>query len=107
MRRVTAMILRGAAVELALPFALFVLLFAVSSNSSNFYFPALARVLDRFDALWLRSGPGTTLDIALRTAASLDDALAKAFALATPADIAQVWVDGQPVDAEGPLDSGA
>jgi ABC-type nitrate/sulfonate/bicarbonate transport system permease component len=53
MVRIAGNILRGAVVELALPLALFVLLFAASSNSSNFYFPPLAKVLDRFDALWL------------------------------------------------------
>jgi guanine deaminase len=51
----------------------------------------------RFDALWLRPHPGTTLDVALRIAGGPDDALAKAFALATPADVARVWVDGRPV----------
>jgi ABC-type nitrate/sulfonate/bicarbonate transport system permease component len=53
MGSVAAMILRGAAVEFALPLALFVLLFVASANSSNFYFPPLAKVLERFDALWL------------------------------------------------------
>ena len=47
-----------------------------------------------FDALWLRPEPGTTLDVALRHADSPDDALAKAFALATPADVAATWVAG-------------
>jgi guanine deaminase len=51
----------------------------------------------RFDAIWLRPAPSTTLDVALRSAASADDALAKAFALASPADVKQVWVDGQRV----------
>jgi ABC-type nitrate/sulfonate/bicarbonate transport system permease component len=51
--RVAGTILRGAVVELALPLTLFALLFVASSNSSNFYFPPLAKVLDRFDALWL------------------------------------------------------
>jgi ABC-type nitrate/sulfonate/bicarbonate transport system permease component len=51
--RIAGMILRRAAVELALPLALFVVLWVVSSNSSNFYFPPLAKILDRFDALWL------------------------------------------------------
>jgi guanine deaminase len=49
----------------------------------------------RFDAIWLQPRPGTTLDVALRHAESADDALAKVFALATPADIHGVWVDGQ------------
>ena len=51
----------------------------------------------RFDAVWLRPAPGTTLDVALRSAASAEDALAKAFALASPADVKRVWVDGQRV----------
>jgi guanine deaminase len=51
----------------------------------------------RFDALWLHPRPSTTLDVALRNADSVDDALAKAFALASPADVEQVWVDGQPI----------
>ena len=41
-----------------------------------------------FDALWLRPSSGCTLDVALRHASSPDDALAKAFALAGPADVA-------------------
>ncbi len=47
-----------------------------------------------FDALWLRPSPGCTLDVALRHADSPDDALAKAFALAGPADVAASWVGG-------------
>jgi guanine deaminase len=49
----------------------------------------------RFDAIWLHPRPGTTLDVALRHAAGPDDALAKVFALGTPADVAGVWVDGE------------
>jgi len=48
----------------------------------------------RFDAVWLRPTPGTTLDVALRHAEDPGAALAKAFALATPHDVAGVWVDG-------------
>lgn len=51
----------------------------------------------RFDALWLRPRPSTTLDVALRNAAGADDALAKAFALAHPGDVARVWVEGEVV----------
>jgi guanine deaminase len=51
----------------------------------------------RFDAMWLRPRPSTTLDVALRHAAGTDDALAKAFALASPADLERVWVDGRTV----------
>jgi guanine deaminase len=49
------------------------------------------------DALWLRPAPGTTLDVALRHALSPEDALAKAFALAGPADVAGTWVGGTAV----------
>lgn len=48
-----------------------------------------------YDALWLRPTPDTPLDILLRYAASADDALAKAFAHGTSADVAQVWVAGE------------
>ncbi|MFP5347285.1 MAG: guanine deaminase [Actinomycetes bacterium] len=51
----------------------------------------------RFDAVWLRPGPGSTLDVVLRSATSPEDALAKTFALGTPADVAGVWVDGSAV----------
>ena len=53
----------------------------------------------RFDALELRPTAGTTLDVALRHAADAEDALARAFALATPHDIRSVWVDGSPLPA--------
>ncbi|MCW2584473.1 MAG: guaD [Klenkia sp.] len=48
----------------------------------------------RFDAVWLRPPAGSTLDVVLRSAAGPHDALAKAFALGGPADVAAVWVDG-------------
>ncbi len=51
----------------------------------------------RFDAQWLRPAPDSTLDVALRNATGAEDALAKSFALATPADVAGVWVDGAQV----------
>lgn len=51
----------------------------------------------RFDAVWLRPRPGTTLDVALRNATGPEDALAKAFALGSPADIDTVWIDGEPL----------
>ena len=51
----------------------------------------------RFDALWLRPRPATTLDVALRNANGVDDALAKAFALACPADVERVWVEGEEI----------
>lgn len=50
-----------------------------------------------FDAVWLRPRPGTTLDVALQHAADPEDALAKAFALGSPADVDTVWIDGQPL----------
>ena len=50
-----------------------------------------------YDALWLRPEPGSTLDVALRHADSPDDALAKVFALAGPADVRQTWVAGTPI----------
>jgi guanine deaminase len=50
-----------------------------------------------FDALWLRPPAGCTLDMALRHADSPDDALAKAFALAGPSDVAATWVAGEPL----------
>jgi guanine deaminase len=49
------------------------------------------------DALWVRPEPGSTLDVALRHADSPDDALAKAFALAGPADVRETWVAGTPI----------
>jgi guanine deaminase len=55
----------------------------------------------RFDAVWLRPPDGSTLDVALRHAAGAEDALAKTFALGSPADVAGVWVDGDPVLAPG------
>ncbi len=58
----------------------------------------------RFDAQWLRPAPGTPLDVGLAHAADPDDALARLFALGTPADVAGVWIDGDlvtdPVDRD-------
>jgi guanine deaminase len=51
----------------------------------------------RFDAVWLKPEAGTTLDVALRHASTPEDALARVFALGTPADVEQVWVDGAPL----------
>lgn len=53
----------------------------------------------RFDAAYLRPVDGQPLDVGLTHAASDEDALAKIFALGTPADITQVWIDGEPVKA--------
>jgi guanine deaminase len=55
------------------------------------------RVGKEFDAVWLRPHPGSTLDGVLEHAVDEYDALGKIFALATPADIGQVWVRGVPV----------
>ena len=51
----------------------------------------------RFDAVWLAPRSGSPLDIGLRHADGPDDALAKAFALATADDVRGVWVDGERV----------
>ena len=51
----------------------------------------------RFDAVWLRPLPGDPLAVGLSHADEATEALAKAFALGTPADIAGVWVDGERV----------
>ena len=52
----------------------------------------------RFDAQWLRPAAGSTFDVALRNARGPEDALAKAFALGTPSDVAAVWIDGSVVE---------
>jgi guanine deaminase len=49
----------------------------------------------RLDAIWVRPRPGEPLEVGLRHAASPEDALAKVFALGTPADVAGVWVGGR------------
>lgn len=66
---------------------------------------ALALGLDRqigdfgigksFDAVLLRPCPGTQLAVNLANAADPTDALARVFALATPADVTSVWVGGR------------
>jgi guanine deaminase len=48
----------------------------------------------RFDAIWLHPDHDGTLSQVLRHANGADDALAKIFALATPSDVAGVWIDG-------------
>lgn len=50
-----------------------------------------------FDAVWLRPTPGDPLAVGLEHARSPEDALAKVFALGTNADVAGVWVGGDPV----------
>jgi ABC-type nitrate/sulfonate/bicarbonate transport system permease component len=54
-------LLRKAVVELALPLLLFALLYALSANSTNFFFPSLASILDKFNAIWL--GPRFVSDV--------------------------------------------
>jgi guanine deaminase len=49
-----------------------------------------------FDAVWLRPAPSSTLAVNLRHASDVTDALARVFALATQADVAAVWVKGDP-----------
>jgi len=53
--------LRKLFVELALPALLFALLYIMSANSTNFYFPALSAVLKQFNLLWL--GPRFAADV--------------------------------------------
>jgi len=48
-----------------------------------------------FDAVWLRPDPTTSLAINLRHAVDATDALARMFALSTPADITAVWLRGE------------
>ena len=49
-----------------------------------------------FDAIWVRPPAGSTLAVNLAHASDASDLLARVFALATPADLAQVWVAGEP-----------
>jgi guanine deaminase len=48
----------------------------------------------QFDAVWVRPDRGSTLDVVLDHANDAEDALAKVFALAGPADVRAVWVGG-------------
>ena len=48
-----------------------------------------------FDAVWLRPAPGSTLAVNLSHACDATDALARVFSLATPADVAGVWIRGE------------
>lgn len=56
----------------------------------------------QFDALWLRPPDGSTLQVGLQHATGPDEALAKAFALASEVDVASVWVGGEHVSAAPP-----
>ena len=55
-----------------------------------------------FDAVWLRPAPSSTLAVNLRHASGVTDALARIFALATPADVAGVWLRGQRAAGQDP-----
>ncbi len=50
-----------------------------------------------FDAVWLRPAARSILAVNLKHARDTTDALARIFALATPADVAGVWIRGQQV----------
>ncbi|GAA1637780.1 MULTISPECIES: guanine deaminase [Brevibacterium] len=49
----------------------------------------------RFDAVWIDPAAGQPLDVGIAHAGSDEDALAKIFALGTPADVSRVWIDGE------------
>ncbi|WP_017793663.1 guanine deaminase [Leucobacter salsicius] len=51
----------------------------------------------QFDAVWVRPSPASPLGIGLRHAPDADAAIAKLFAWGTPADLARVWIGGDPV----------
>lgn len=53
----------------------------------------------RFDAQWIKPAASTPLDVGLTHAADPADALAKMFALGTPADVRSVWIEGELVNA--------
>ena len=48
----------------------------------------------QFDAVCLRPPGGTALNVGLRHTGSAEEALAKIFALAGDADVADVWIGG-------------
>ena len=50
-----------------------------------------------FDAVLWRAPDGSDLSVNLANASDSTDVLARIFSLATPADVAQVWLRGQPV----------
>jgi guanine deaminase len=50
-----------------------------------------------FDAVWISPPPGTPLAVNLDVAVDASDALARLFALATTADVAQTWAAGTPL----------
>ncbi len=58
-----------------------------------------------FDAVWIRPTPDTTFAVNLEHAKDPVDALAKTFALATPADVAGVWAHGRQVAGVQPAEA--
>jgi guanine deaminase len=52
----------------------------------------------QFDAVWLRPGDGTALDMSLRHSHSPEDALAKALAMGGSGDVAGVWIGGRAIE---------
>ena len=54
-----------------------------------------------FDAICLRPVRGTELDIGLPHTDSAEEALGKIFALASDADVADVWIGGQQIASGG------
>ncbi|MEU6138125.1 guanine deaminase [Nocardioides sp. NPDC047086] len=56
----------------------------------------------RFDAQWIKPAPSTPLDVGLAHAIDPADALAKMFALGTPADVRSVWIEGELVNTPDP-----
>jgi len=57
----------------------------------------------QFDAVWLRPAAGTPLDVGIRHADASAEALAKAFAMGTTADVARVYIGGQPIESAARL----
>lgn len=55
-----------------------------------------------FDAVWLRPPDGGPLAVNIANAADPADALARIFALATPADVAGVWTCGRRISGAAP-----
>ncbi|MCM3660632.1 guanine deaminase [Georgenia satyanarayanai] len=60
----------------------------------------------QFDAVWVRPRPDGTLAMTMRHATDPTDALAKIFALGSPADIAGVWVGGHEAFRARPTTAG-
>ncbi|MFD4327858.1 guanine deaminase [Nocardioides sp. NPDC058538] len=56
----------------------------------------------RFDAQWIKPAPSTPLAVGLAHATDAADALAKMFALGTPADVRNVWIEGDLVNTPDP-----